>query len=392
MAAKTGSGRSAMKLYAILLLPLIASAQCPIEPPPVIDPPVVIEQPTGEWPQWRQAMVAGEVREVPAGNVLKDIVPPEDAFVADTALRHWTGGCEMPDGTFHVPRVGGHGTSLSNFWPAVNVRTELPTWYMVSGPTIGTIGPMHSYNRTVCVPDKGPMFPQLSNKTNAYAVRWNIETGLPEKLHLTTLGDGGSPWGYGSAYDPTRRVIYTRNSDSLRMVAYYIDEDTHRISGGSLYKGTSGNIAMVYDQARDIVIYASGTENSQSGTPGYDVRYWDAWTMGAGYRIESKANHKPQFTNSPVGIPANGDANLYMVGNKVCYWNQPEGFENTINCMVIPENPADPWSYESTTFAGDTVSARSMNGTFGKFFYDDFLKGFFLINAATEPFYFFAVE
>lgn len=369
-----------------------------ITPPDPVDHP----DPNQPWPAWRQAMAPGTVAIVPQVQTFEQAMPDPTGYDTAVALDTWIGGCQMPNGDFHVPRVGGHASHLTNVWMKINVRQEILNWEVVSYPdgspyannAVERMGATHTYNQFACVPELGPMMVErgnrLLNPSKAYAMRYHEGSGWTEQL-ATNPYASGSGWGQGATYDPVRHRLYSRNSDATKMAVYDIASGTFIKSNASAYSSAAG-VAMVYDPVKDIVIYAYGVEKAYSGDPIRKLVYWDASTLGQGYSIEKNSNQRPTLSGEPVGIAPNGDTTLHLVGRRIYYWNQPEGFENTINYITIPDDLSQPWEYGSQTFTGAQVSQRGVNGTFGRFFYDEKLKGFFLVNRSTEPFYFFAVE
>lgn len=65
---------------------------------------------------------------------------------------------------------------------------------------------------------------------------------------------------------------------------------------------------------------------------------------------------------------------------------------NTVTTLTPGADPfVDEWTVGSQAFTGSTVSARTANGTYGRWGYFPNLKGFCVVNSVTEAGFFLAI-
>jgi hypothetical protein len=115
------------------------------------------------------------------------------------------------------------------------------------------------------------------------------------------------------------------------------------------------------------------------------------------FDMAAETLHTPTFSGTAAGsVTDYGHAQPYYCAadNRVYWWNNPSGSTVAINYMTVPANPKnDTWTIAQTTADGSnavTPSARQGNGTYGRFWYSQFLDGFGLMNDVDGPVYFYA--
>jgi hypothetical protein len=193
-----------------------------------------------------------------------------------------------------------------------------------------------------------------------------------------------SPFGGACAYDPTRGTkgsIWYFGQNGSRMGRLDVATKAWTQSGASTSRGAEQTL--LYLPGYDLLLLSSS-----SGT--------SPWVI-----YDPAADTFTNITANVSGTPAGGVTNYgasqpcYVAAdNSVYWWNNPSGSTTVINKMVVPASPkTGSWAITQTTPAGSnavTPSARTANGTYGRFRYSSHLDGFVLLNSVTGPVYFYA--
>ena len=369
------------------------------------------------WPAWRRAMQPGTWAQVP-GNKLSDINPANNPAInpnypsaapwsGDTGfaavVSAWCGAC-WDDGTctFWLPLQGGHNDYFGNEPYKTTLLADTPAWSMLRNPTgaVGNTGgtfndglestgvnwdgryrACHSYNKPVYVPGKGPIMTILSSTSPNpsgpnYTLLLNETTG--EMTHVSTLSAAGGPDG-GSAYDQTRNRIWWIGSNGARLS--YLDCDTWAwttLSDGT-YHNDYSHQGLVYIPGKDVLLNLSDGTGVISVFTTAGIRYQPGVTGAGAVSLGGSAGAK---WSESLGC--------------VLIWNNST---NTTQITTLTPPSGDPltqpWILGTLPVSPSntvTPTARSGNGTYGRFQVSERLGAAILINAVDQQIYAFAVR
>lgn len=371
-------------------------------------------------PAWRSAMTAGTWAEI--GNTLAEIDPANDPLInpnhpgnapwrgnigINGLVNPWCGACYDSDNdVLWLPLQGGHADYAGNEPYKIDLSQDSPAWMMVRNPSgaVGNTGTLndgqestglyfdgrpraiHSTNKTVYIPGVGPA---LGVQGNTYingtgpnkAILIDPTTGEMTRHGALNTGATSNSTGGGACYDPSRHAIWFRGAGTGILTKYDIATDSWANVGSS--KAVSGG---------------GGNYSALEYLPDYDCILWLHGGLANDFAVFDCATntlHEPGISGSLVGITAlNGTAQpRRFLSNSVAIW------DNAINTAVINtlsfnSNPrTDTWQIGQLPVDGSnavTPTARTVNGTFGRFFYSSKLDGFGLFNSVNDKIFFFA--
>lgn len=364
------------------------------------------------WPSWRRAMTAQTWVEVP-GNVLNDINPANDPTINpnhpgtpewsvgdfNRIISAWCGACfDQSRCYLWLPLNGGHGDYAGNEPYRAKLDQDSVTWEMVRPPTgalpgavvtddnqeatglyaDGRIRAVHTYSTPVHVPGLG-----VGLITHG-APSWSASppNGKPVIIdeHTGELITYGADMGVISSeangcYDPVRHCFWAHERGGSRIEKYDIATDSW--SAGSSFGSSSGPAQLVYLGGEDLVFVRRGSSTWAIFDPS-DRTLTTISSTGTGVLDSTAQDALPSWCEY--------DRCLYL-------WDQSA---NTDKLTKI-QAPADPksgtWVVSTVTPDASnavTPSAKTGAGTYGRFGYSKRLDGFYLLNAVTQPIYFFA--
>ena len=365
-------------------------------------------------PSWVSSAVSGRWGTVPVAAALSTLDPKLNAslnpnysgdpewyggtgFVSVAST--WCGGCfDAANDVFWMPLQGGHGDYAGNEPYKLELNKEAPNWTMVRPPS-GAIGNLlttndgqeasgvyadgrpratHSYNKPVYVPNVGPMLAMLG------ATAWSAGGGQNKPVLVDPVtGEGtlgavnsllsGATSGMGACFDPTRGAqgsIWVRGVGTGRFHRYDVAADSWVQNIGPS-SSSSGYCGLAYMPEHDCIL----------------------WMDGGGFRVLDCAAatlHTPTFSGTPFG--ATGTGQPIWVNGKAYLWNHATN--TTLIDRITPgSNPrTDTWTIDQLSVDGGnstTPTARTTEGTYGRFWYSENLGLFFLFNSVSGSIYFF---
>jgi hypothetical protein len=360
-------------------------------------------------------MAANTWAEVP-GNTLADIDPANDPAINPdypgsdpwdggyaNIIDAWCGGCYDSDGdVLWLPLSGGHADYAGNQPIRISLRQDTCSWEMVRNPTgaIGNEGTLndgeessgvyfdgqpraiHSYNKPVYVPGYGPVIAVQGNTYRSGQAGTAKVIFIDEETGLGTFGAANPApnvsSGGGACWDSSREVIYWRGAGTGSIRQYDPATDTWSTAQNSGTTAISGYSGLAYSPELDCVLLVNDffTDNFQVFNP------------------DTGALIEVGVTGSPVGSALSGYAQPVWVEElgAFAWWNNSTDL-GVINIITPGADPfVDDWAISQLTVSGATTpSAKTSNGTYGRFFYSRKLNGFGVINAVDEPIYFYAL-
>ena len=377
-------------------------------------------------PAWRRGMSANTWRTIPAANRLSDLNPANDPAINPNypgspewgegvvgSISAWCGAAyDRATDTLWLPLQGGHQDGAGNQPYKIRVSVDTPSFVMLRKPS-GAIGNLlttndgqeasgvyadgrpravHSYNKPIYAPGTGPM---LAIQGSSCAWGANGGTGKPIVINevsgeatfkaenpFAALAAGGDTG--GGCYDPLRNCVWwlpPRNGSA--MTKYDIASNTWSEVGAGV---ASSSAALCYLPDDDCILVVG--------------------TLGAnGFAVFDCATgtwHYPSITGVFVG---GINLSVYTYGavsptwvpglSAAAMWDNSSNTAS-INIMTKPANPrSGVWVVSQLPVSGLNVvapSARTPNGTYGRFQYSPNLDGFLLLNAVDQDLYFYALS
>lgn len=352
---------------------------------------------------------------VPASNTLSDLNPQNDPalnpvypakpeFMGTHAniILAWCGACN-DDAVLWLPLSGGHADYGGNEPYKIDLNAETPSWEMVRPPS-GAIGnvittddgqeatglysdgrprAIHSYNKPVYVPGVGPVIAvQGSTWTSGQAgtkkpIFISPTTGEMTGFYDPPTDAAGTASGSGACYDSSRNAIWWRGSGTSKFQKFDIGTQAWTSHGSNI--ASNGNLALVYLADHDCIVWFRTF-------PSPEIAIFDCTTGTIDV---------PPLSGSMVGASIGGTMQPVYVPavNAIACWDNSTD-TTKINILSVPANPkTDTWVISQLPVDAAnavTPSAKAANGTYGRFFYSQRLDGFGVINAASEPIYFYA--
>jgi hypothetical protein len=366
-------------------------------------------------PAWRSEMAPHTWALVP-GNKLSDIDPAANAAInpnypsaapwAATSglpaiVTAWNGACwDDASATFWLPLQGGHSDYAGNEPYKNCLFADTPAWSMLRNPTgatgnTGTLNDgqeasgvyfdgrrraIHSYNKPVYVPGKGPLVSVQGN--TSYTANGPNDTLLlnettGEMTKVATLAAPGSQSSGGACcYDPTRNRVWWIGSGDGRIS--YLDCDSWvwtTLSGGT-NNGVWADSALVYVPGLDVLCHITSS-GIQVFTPA-GIKYTPGITGSGG-----------------ASLTGSGGAQWCSSLGCILFWHNTTG-RDVITTLAPPVNPlTTAWTLGTLAVSGSNAvvpTAASGNGTFGRFQVSEKLRAAFLLNATNQQIYAFALD
>lgn len=365
-------------------------------------------------PSWVSSAVSGRWGTVPVAAALSTLDPKLNASLNPnypggpewyggtgfvSVVSTWCGGCfDAANDVFWMPLQGGHGDYAGNEPYKLELNKEAPNWTMVRPPS-GAIGNLlttndgqessgvysdgrpraiHSYNKPIFVPGVGPVISVQGNTS------WTAAGGTSKPIKVNpTTGEGtfgaantllnGFTSGIGSCFDPTRGAqgsIWVRGVGTGRMHRYDIAADSWTQNVGPS-ASSSGYCSLSYMPETDCILWGD--------TNGFRVLDCAAGTL-----------HTPTFSGTLLGAISGGQTQ--WVNGKSYLWNHASS-TTQIDRITPGANPrTDTWTIDQLTVDGGnsvTPTARTTNGTYGRFWYAPNFSMFLLFNSVSGSIYFF---
>lgn len=384
------------------------------------------------WPAWRRAMPAGTWCAIPAANTIRAIDPACDPalnpYLASNpdddrgpwggvigirgVLDPWCGACFDRDrDTLWLPLGGGHQDYAGNEAYSIRLADEVPTWHMPRPPSgsipLGLIElddgqessgnyadgrprAIHSYNKHVFVPGRGPFCAMQGSTYRSGQAGPNrsllLDRASGEWSVLAATMDArlGAAKG-GACHDATRDVVWWLGDREAQLGYFdFADGQWHVMAEGSSMNVWSTH-ALTHVPEHDVLVVVSSNLPQRFAV-------WDATTA---HMTEPGADNAPPAQLAIAGGPAG--AVWVPRLNAVAMWHNREAASTgLISLLRAPAQPrSQPWSWDTLPVSSaNTVlpSVAAANGTYGRFGYAPGLAGFHLLNGVDEPVYFFALD
>lgn len=306
------------------------------------------------------------------------------------------------DHELHIPIGGGHGDYAGNEPYRFSFNSDTPAWDMLRPPS-GAIGNLlttndgqestglysdgrfraiHSYNKLCFVPNLGAVIPILGNTA------WEANgANIGGVISLTTGEIVGGTWtghpnsathsGSGTCYDSSRHAVWYRGAGTGRFVRRNLTEQTWDEVGPS--GAGSGYCALTYLEDWDCLLVAKNFDDTPS-----QLSIFDCTT---GTRIPKTIN------GTLVGASSiGGGSQWHSVGsNEAAMWDNASN-TTEVNKLTWTGNPrtATDFTVSQYPVAGTNSiipTARTGNGTYGRFFHDPLWGIFGVVNAVNQPVY-----
>jgi hypothetical protein len=321
----------------------------------------------------------------------------------------WT--ADTVDNEFISVLNGGHTDYGGNELVAVNLNSNTPS-YELRRPPSGTKNAtypngfvvndgvaaeatglyadgyprsVHSYNKHVFVPDVGLVVGVLGNSFYSATVSNNSTAIIdPKNGDLKYFGGsfihaGAGTSGLGVCYDSTRNVIWAKAVG------------TSKFSRRSMANIASAPWSEFGSNSIDGSSY-SGLEYIPDGDFIICIRNGKVWVFNptSGALLDITAS----ISGALVGTVWNGTMQpRYIGGNKIAVWDNSSN-TTQINILQWVSSPftATNWSVaQLPVAAGNSVTptAKTTNGTYGRFAYFPKLRIFTLINETNQSMYFY---
>lgn len=384
------------------------------------------------YPAWVERSVSGEWSVVPMAKKLSDINPMNDASInpegvggpAEWAIdagrwvriiTSWNGwGWNEEADEAWMLHCGGHTDYGGNEVLACDFFNDEPEWRMVRKPS-GAIGNLlttrdsqeasgvysdgrprstHTYNLQIYIPGVGPVVigcpgPWFSGvATKKWAIIVNETTGEPTYTDEMSVISNDNIFGGGAVYHPTRNCVYLAHKGNNQLVKIVPGTGnnwqncTASLVGSAISKGASASLTLLPDDDCLLIGYSSA-----------------AGTHGGWYVFDCATNTatSPTFSGSlPSGF-SGGETQPCWVDElgAVCGWDNTNGSTTQIARLTPGADVrSSTWTIDTLTVAGTnsvTPTAKTTNGTFGRFRYSQRLRGFLLNNAVGGDTYYFRI-
>lgn len=370
-------------------------------------------------PSWISAQAASTWGTIPATNTILSLDPKPDItinpnFPSDPewygSTSKWPGIISAWNGFVHdfinsklrTGLVGGHTDYAGNDELEIMYNTESPFWRRIRRPS-GAIGnllitdddqeatgnysdgqprSMHSYNKQRYVPNLGLVVAvqggvSWSGQTDVNRPLVYDDDGLFIYAGATNTNLTGMTSGSGACYDPTRHCMYVRGTNTGKMQKYDIATNTWSELGASAI-AIGGYAALEYIPEHDCILYTS--EGLATGLAVFD--------------LVTNTLHQPPVSGSTAGMakPSGRCQPRYVRAGEFAFWDNSTN-TTQINRLRFSGNPRTAtWTIDQYPVAASnsvTPSAKTPNGTYGRFFVDTQLKIMCVINAINQPIYFY---
>jgi hypothetical protein len=306
---------------------------------------------------------------------------------------------------------GGHTDYGGNEVLACDFNSDAPEWRMVRKPS-GAIGneivtldglegggvysdgrprSSHSYNVQLYVPGLGPILIGCPGPWYAGGglVKWMVivdetdgePTFTPQMSVISTDNLAGS----GCCYDPHRNCVWLaqKGNNALVKIIPGAGNDWTNCSGSAvgsaISKGSGASIA--YHPESHCLLIGNNTNSTTHGS----YRVFDP---------ENTTLYTPTNSGSVSGGLLGGDSQPRWVETlgAFCVWDNASS-TTLITRITLGANPrTDAMTIDALTVAGGnavTPSAKTANGTFGRFAHSERFGGFILFNSVSGDTYFY---
>lgn len=367
-------------------------------------------------PSWVTSAVSGRWGVVPVAAALSTLNPRDNPAINPAhpgnpewylsghpyIVTAWCGACFDEDGdALWLPLSGGHADYAGNEPYKLALNQEVPAWTMVRAPS-GAVGNLlttndgqeasgvyadgqprsiHSYNKPCYVPGVGPFIVSMGNTSWSgqagpnKPVKINPNTGLGTLMATCTgasLGGGGRI--SCSAFDPTRGAqgsIWGRGSGFFKLQRYDVAADSWTQEIGSS-TNSNGYQSLCYLPAFDCLLFADA-----DGLKVFDCAT-STW-------------HTPSVTGTGAATWSACQL-VHVTGSGHCYtWNNASD-TTLITRIALGANPRTALTVDTLAVDGGnavTPTAKTANGTYGRFTYSPNLGLFILMNSTSGSVYFF---
>lgn len=363
-------------------------------------------------PLWVRSMTVGAWSEMPTSNTLVDLNPrnnpalnpvfpnkPEwEALGSFNAIvTAWCGGCSNGK-KFWIPLSAGHADYAGGEPYELDYSLDLPAWSMMHPPTgalpdvvvtndsqeatglyaNGRPRAVHTYNKTVYIPEYGfAVIPQGSTSWSGQAgtrraIIFDEGTGemsrFGAELPVSVISSG-----LGACYDSSRGAVWVRGVGTGAFHRYIVATDTWE-TNVTPTRAMTGYNGLTY-------------------IPEHDCIFWVNSFLTNGFAVLDCATgvtHEPSFTGSLVGVSLTGGCQPHQFnGNNFAVWDNSTNTQ-AINVLTFTSNPrTDTWSISQLPVASGSVTptAKTANGTYGRFFHSPEYGFFGLLNAVNQSVY-----
>ncbi len=369
-------------------------------------------------PLWLQSIADNQWGIISLTNKISDIDPEDDVLInpdypsnapwhanggLPLMMSAWCGACfDETGGVLWFPLSGGHADYAGNEPYKIDISVDAPTAVMLRNPSgaIGDTGTLndnqessgvyfdgrpraiHSYNKPVYVPNVGP-FTSIQGNT-----AWSGQAGTNDTLllnestgettRLATNSGTGAFAATGSTYDASRHVIWNRGAGTGRMTKYDIDLDTWVTVGAQI--ALSAGCSLTYIPEHDVIFLIN-------------IGYANNFAI---FDCATGLYSEPSISGSFIGsaLQPFTQPRLVSDGSYLAIWDNSTN-TTIINTLTVPTDPrTDNWVISQLTVdAGNSVTptAKTSNGTFGRFFYSPVYNVFGVINSTNQDIYIFKI-
>lgn len=372
-------------------------------------------------PSWVRSQPLNTWGVVPTTNVLADLNPrnnpllnpvfpskPEwEALGSFTAIvSAWCGATYNADlSEIRIPLIAGHADYAGGESYNIYLKSEAPTWVMMHPPTgalpdavitddgqentglyaNGRPRAIHTYNKCIWVPTYGHLVvPQgncsvAANGGTLRALHFNQDTGLMD-LFGADLGVGspGDYSGGATCWDDSRQCVWIRRVGTGRFHRYFPASNTWQADVSNSI-AVSGNNAMEYIPEHDCIVWLNTT-------------FSDAGEVGV-LNCATGVITRKAVSGTVVGTNLRGLSQPRRINsNQFAFWHNATNTTD-INVLEFDTDPiAGNWSVSQLPVDVSNVvtpTVAASNGTYGRFIHDDKLGIFAVINAVSQPIYFY---
>lgn len=372
-------------------------------------------------PSWAQGLDLYEWVQVPQAYTLSSIQPMLNPAINPVypnkpefyygnfggIMSAWCGACyDDSTGDFMLPLQGGHTDYSGNEPYKVNMFAESVAWQMIRPPT-GAIGnqvitddkqestglyadgrlrAVHSYNYPVA--GNGRMFmgglmgfSTAGNSGKQWAVEISKITGEYNLIADYTSSSMGNNYG-GACFDTKRNRIFVSGSSQSRFTS--INPDT----GAFSYVGTVRERFAGYPR----LMYAAEIDKIVIVSPPTALTVFDAQSgLTVVDHDTGQITHPAVNGTAPPWFKWN-ECGAAWCGDRILLWNNNASTRNVLQLSPTGNPATDPWELTEIAGTGATPTARTANGTFGRFQYSKRLGGVMLINDVAQPFFFMRTD
>lgn len=372
-------------------------------------------------PAWHFAQADNTWATVPITNTLASLNPKNDPLLNPNfpdnpewfgnggsfarIISAWCSAVLNPDNDdFWIPLPAGHADYCGGEPYMVSLNAASPSWQRMYDPAGALPNPfitndgqeltglyqngrpraIHSYNKILWVPEYGiAAVPQGSTSHSGQQGTTKPIIIDPVTGEMTRFGtalpvDGAGDYSGGCAvYDSLRKAVWVRRVGTGRWHRYMLETDTWVINISPSYAGAGYNSGE-YIAEHDCILWVN------ANLPNGKLAILDCATGAVTH---------PTVTGSLVGMASVGFCTpRKFAAGKFAIWDNATD-TTAINVLSFTGDPRTAtWNISQLTVAaGNTVtpSARTANGTYGRFAYSKRMNRFFVINDVSQPMYTF---